>query len=352
MPLPPPVKTALIWLGLAAIALWLMWLLGSVLMPFLVGMTLAYVLHPVVERLKRWRIPRPVGATLAIVVSIGLVTGLFLLLLPVVTQIVPLLREQVPLLLQRLVDWVTPLLARVDIHPNFDVSTLRQSLAQLLTSHGEDWAGVLLRSARAGGSTLLVVAGNLLLIPVVAFYLLVDWSRATNRATDLVPPKYRDAVAHFLADCDAILGQYLRGQLLVMLILAFYYAAGLTIAGFNLALPVGVFTGLAVFVPYIGFGLGLVLALIAGALQFLSWYGVIAVAVVYGIGQVIESMYITPKFVGSSIGLHPLAVIFILLAFGTLFGFWGVLLALPASAVLLVVGRRLMAWYRRSALYV
>lgn len=350
--LTPPVKTTLLWLGLAAVALWLVWLLGSVLMPFLVGMTLAYVLHPAVERLRRWRIPRPIGATLAIVVAIGLVTGLFLLLLPVVTQIVPLLREQVPLLLERLATWAVPLLARVDIHPTFDIASLRQNLTQLLASHGEDWAGVLLRSARAGGTTLLVVTGNLLLIPVVAFYLLLDWDRAIERATGLVPPKHRDAVSRFFVDCDAILGQYLRGQLLVMLILAFYYAAGLAIAGFNLALPVGVFTGLAVFVPYIGFGLGLVLALIAGALQFLSWYGVIAVAVVYGIGQVIESMYITPKFVGSSIGLHPLMVIFILLAFGTLFGFWGVLLALPASAVLLVIARRVMAWYRRSALYV
>ena len=352
MQLTPPAKTALLWLGIAIVALWLIWLLGSVLMPFLVGMTLAYVLHPVVERLKRWRIPRPVGATLAIIAAVGLITGLFLLLLPVFSQMVPLLREQFPLLLQTVIDWVTPLLARFDIHLQFNIANIQQNLTRLLASHGEDWAGMVLRSARAGGTTLLVLAGNLMLIPVVAFYLLLDWDQAVDRATRLIPPKYRDAVLRFFTDCDVILGQYLRGQLLVMLILAFYYAAGLAIAGFNLALPVGVFTGLAVFVPYVGFGLGLLLALLAGALQFLSWYGVIAVAVVYGIGQVVESMYITPKFVGDSIGLHPLLVIFILLAFGTLFGFWGILLALPASAVLLVIARRVMAWYRQSALYV
>lgn len=352
MQLTPPAKTALLWLGIAIVALWLIWLLGSVLMPFLVGMTLAYVLHPVVERLKRWHIPRPFGATLAIIAAVGLITGLFLLLLPVFSQMVPLLREQFPLLLQTVIDWVTPLLARFDIHLQFNITSMQQNLTQLLASHGEDWAGMVLRSARAGGTTLLVLVGNLMLIPVVAFYLLLDWDQAVDRATRLIPPKYRDAVLRFFTDCDVILGQYLRGQLLVMLILAFYYAAGLAIAGFNLALPVGIFTGLAVFVPYVGFGLGLLLALMAGALQFLSWYGVIAVAVVYGIGQVVESMYITPKFVGDSIGLHPLLVIFILLAFGTLFGFWGILLALPASAVLLVIARRVMAWYRQSALYI
>ena len=352
MLLTPPVKNALIWLGIGLVALWLIWLLGSILMPFLVGLTLAYVLHPLVERLKRRRIPRALGAAAAIIVAIGLFVGLFLLLVPVVTEIVPLIREKFPLLLQTIINWGTPLLARFDIHVKFDTASVQQTLSKYLSAHGEDWAGLLLRSASTGGISLLVLLGNLTLIPVVAFYLLLDWTPTLVRIRGLIPPKHRDAVLSFFHDCDVILGQYLRGQLLVMLILAFYYSLGLVIAGFNLALPVGIFTGLAVFVPYVGFGLGLLLALLAGALQFLSWYGVIAVAIVYGIGQLIESMYITPKFVGESIGLHPLLVIFILLAFGTLFGFWGILLALPAGAVLLVVVRRLLAWYRQSALFV
>jgi predicted PurR-regulated permease PerM len=330
----------------------LIWLLGSILMPFLVGITLAYVLHPLVERLKRRRIPRALGAALAITVAIGLFAGLFLLLVPVVSQIVPLIREKFPLLLQTIYNWSTPLLARFDIHLQFSPASVQQTLSKYLTAHGEDWAALVLRSAGTGGIGLLVLLGNLTLIPVVAFYLLLDWAQILTRLGALIPPRHRDAVLHFFRDCDIILGQYLRGQLLVMLILAFYYSAGLAIAGFNLALPVGIFTGLAVFVPYVGFGLGLLLALTTGALQFLSWYGVIAVAIVYGVGQLIESLYITPKFVGESIGLHPLLVIFILLAFGTLFGFWGILLALPAGALLLVVTRRLLAWYRQSALFV
>ncbi|MBN2691619.1 MAG: AI-2E family transporter [Burkholderiaceae bacterium] len=352
MLLTPPLKNALIWLGIGVALLWLIWLLGSILMPFLVGITLAYVLHPLVERLKNHRIPRALGAALAITVAIGLFVGLFLLLVPVIGQIVPLIREKFPLLLQTIYNWSTPLLARFDIHLQFSPASVQQTLSKYLTAHGEDWAGLVLRSASTGGIGLLVLLGNLTLIPVVAFYLLLDWGQTLTRLSALIPPRHRDAVLHFFHDCDIILGQYLRGQLLVMLILAFYYSAGLAIAGFNLALPVGIFTGLAVFVPYVGFGLGLLLALTTGALQFLSWYGVIAVAIVYGVGQLIESLYITPKFVGESIGLHPLLVIFILLAFGTLFGFWGILLALPAGALLLVVTRRLLAWYRQSALFV
>jgi len=352
MLLTPALKHALIWLAIGVVALWLIWLLGSILMPFLVGITLAYVLHPLVEKLKRRRIPRALGAALAIIVAVGLFVGLFLLLVPVLSQIVPLIREKFPLLLQTMVNWGTPLLARFDLHIQFDPASVQQTLSKYLSTHGEDWAALLLRSASTGGIGLLVLLGNLTLIPVVAFYLLLDWGQTLERLSALIPPRHRDAVLRFFNDCDIILGQYLRGQLLVMLILAFYYSAGLAIAGFKLALPVGIFTGLAVFVPYVGFGLGLLLALLTGALQFLSWYGVIAVAVVYGIGQLIESLYVTPKFVGESIGLHPLLVIFILLAFGNLFGFWGILLALPAGALLLVVARRLLSWYRQSALFV
>jgi predicted PurR-regulated permease PerM len=152
-------------------------------------------------------------------------------------------------------------------------------------------------------------------------------------------------------ECDAVLGQYLRGQLLVMLALAVFYAVGLALFGLELALPIGVFTGLAVFVPYLGFGLGLLLALLAGLLQFVSMKALVMVGVVYGVGQLVESFLLTPRLVGERIGLHPLAVIFALLAFGQLLGFIGVLIALPASAVLLVALRRVRQGYFDSDLY-
>jgi predicted PurR-regulated permease PerM len=161
----------------------------------------------------------------------------------------------------------------------------------------------------------------------------------------------RPSFDDFFAECDDVLGQYLRGQLLVMLVLAGYYAVGLGLFRFELALPVGVFTGLAVFIPYIGFGLGLLLALLAAVLQFGDLYGLMAVAVVYGLGQVLESFFLTPRLVGERIGLNPLMVIFALLAFGQLFGFVGVLIALPVSAVGLVAVRRLQRAYLASRLY-
>jgi predicted PurR-regulated permease PerM len=189
------------------------------------------------------------------------------------------------------------------------------------------------------------------LVPVVTFYLLLDWNARVAQLKALVPPRLRERTDGFLDECDAVLGQYLRGQMLVMVALATYYAAALALAGFDLALPVGVFTGLAVFVPYLGFGLGLAMALLAALLQFgtlgaLAWVGLI-----YGIGQVLESFLLTPRLVGERIGLSPLAVIFALLAFGQLFGFVGVLVALPASAVAVVAARRLRAGYLASRLY-
>jgi predicted PurR-regulated permease PerM len=166
-----------------------------------------------------------------------------------------------------------------------------------------------------------------------------------------VPRRWVVQTVAMAQEVNILLAQYLRGQLLVMLVLAAYYSIGLTIAGFDVALPVGILTGLLVFIPYLGFGLGLILALIAAVLQFSDWSGLIAVAVIYGAGQVVEGFFLTPRLVGERIGLNPLAVIFALLAFGQLFGFVGVLLALPASAVLMVAFRHLRHHYLRSSFY-
>ena len=166
-----------------------------------------------------------------------------------------------------------------------------------------------------------------------------------------MPRRWLPKARELAAETDGLLSQYLRGQIIVMLVLAVYYSAGLALAGFDVALPVGIFTGLAVFIPYIGFGVGLTLAILAALLQFGNLYGLLAVAVVYGIGQFLEGFYLTPRLVGERIGLHPLAVILALLAFGQLFGFFGILLALPMSAVLLVGLRQIRKLYLGSRLY-
>jgi predicted PurR-regulated permease PerM len=193
--------------------------------------------------------------------------------------------------------------------------------------------------------------GNAVLIPVVLFYLLADWDRFVALLREWVPLRWRAPVDGFMIEADAVLGQYLRGQLSVMLALAIYYSIALRLCGLDLALPIGVFTGLAIFIPYLGFGLGLLLALLAAVLQFEPLQALGVVALVYGAGQVLESFVLTPRWVGERIGLHPLAVIFALLAFGQLLGFVGVLVALPASAVLLVALRRMKQQYMASPLY-
>jgi predicted PurR-regulated permease PerM len=344
-------KRNLIWLGAAAAALLLLWLLGPVLTPFVVAAVLAYALHPAVEALAARRVPRLVAVIVVEVLAIIALLALVLLIIPVIAKELPRLKEQIPLLAERANTTLVPWLAQFGINVSLDPANIKAFLLKTLDANLEDWAATLLSSARIGGSMLLAFVGNAILMPVVLFYLLIDWPRLVERVQAFIPPRLRESALGFLDECDLVLGQYLRGQLMVMAVLAVYFTAALAIAGFDLALPVGVFTGLAIFIPYLGFGLGLVLALLAGILQFGGWYGVIAVVLIYGVGQVAESLFLTPRLVGERIGLNPLAVIFALLAFGHLFGFIGVLIALPVSAVLLVALRRAQGAYLSSRLF-
>ena len=342
---------AISWITLALIALALLWWLAPVLTPFLVGAVLAYALHPTVERLAARRVPRLLAVVLIEAAVMVALLAVLLLMVPILSKELPLLREQIPLLAERLNRDLAPWLAAHGIDVALDTASIKAFVLKYLDANLEDWLGRALSSARIGGSVALAIIGNVVLVPVVLFYLLMDWPQLMRRLQGLVPPRMQLAFDGFITECDAVLGQYLRGQLLVMLILALFYSAGLALFHFDLAVPIGVFTGLAMFIPYLGFGMGLILALLAGALQFTGWYGVVAVAMVYGVGQVAEGFFLTPRLVGERIGLNPLMVIFALLAFGHLFGFAGVLVALPVSAVLVVGVRRLRALYVESRLY-
>ena len=346
-----PQRHAVAWFGLASLASFLLWLLAPVLAPFIAAAVLAYALAPAVEALVRRRVPRLLAVVVVELLLVLTLLAALLLVIPILSKELPLLREQIPLLAKALNDNVAPWLKQYGINLALDTDSIKAFVLKYLDANLEEWLAAALSSARIGGSFLLAIIGNAVLLPAVLFYLLLDWRNLLVRAWRLVPPRARPAVSGFLQECDQMLGQYLRGQILVMLMLAVFYSGGLALAGFDLALPVGVFTGLAVFIPYLGFGLGLILALLAGVLQFASWYGVLAVAVVFGLGQVLESFVLTPRFVGERIGLGPLMVIFALLAFGHLFGFVGVLIALPVSALGVVAGRRLLAAYLAGPLY-
>lgn len=347
----PAQRRGLAWAALTLAAVLLLWLLAPVLTPFIVAAVLAYALHPAVEALAARRVPRIVAVMTVQVLAIAALLAVLLLLVPILSKELPLLREQVPLLAEKLNQRLSPWLAQFGIAVSLDSASIKAFVAKLLDANLEDWIGTALSSVRIGGSLLLAFVGNAFLMPVVLFYLLIDWPHLVGRVHGLVPPRMRVGVQGFLDECDGALGQYLRGQLMVMGALAVYYSLALALAGFDLALPVGIFTGLAVFIPYLGFGLGLALALLAGALQFASGYGVIAVAVIYGIGQIGESLFLTPRLVGERLGLNPLAVIFALLAFGHLLGFVGVLIALPVSALILVALRRGRGAYLSSRLF-
>jgi predicted PurR-regulated permease PerM len=351
MPLNAAQRRTLNWAALGAAAIAFVWLLGPVLTPFVIGAVLAYALHPVVEQLAARRVPRLAAVMLVEVGAIAALALLVLLIVPILSKELPLLNEQLPLLVERINRSLAPWLKQMGIDVSLDPASLRAVLIRYLDANWGEGLAAALASARIGGSIIVAVVFYLVLVPVVLFFLLIDWPFYVLRAIALVPPRLRDRVAAFTNDCDTVLGQYLRGQLLVMLMMAAFYSVGLALFGFDLAVPVGVFTGLAIFVPYVGFGIGLILALLAGALQFTGWYGPIAVFTVYGIGQIVEGLFLTPKMVGERIGMSPLTVIFALFAFGHLFGFVGVLIALPASALIAVAAARLRASYTKSSLY-
>ena len=342
---------ALATLGGLGAAAWLLVNLAPVLSPFILAAVLAYALAPAVDALAAKRIPRWVGAGLAVCLVMLFMLALLFLVVPVVTKQIPLIREQVPALLTHLNQWIRPLAAHWGLDLAIDVEQVRQSLYALLSSHDQDLLKSLFGTLQSGGSALLTIVGNGVLMPIVAVYLLLDYRRVTEGVFGLVPPRWQSATGSFLHDVDVVLGRYLRGQALVMLALASFYIAALAAIGLDLAFPIGLFTGVVVFIPFLGFGLGLLMALFAAALEFQSVTGVLAVAGVYAVGQVVESMWLTPKFLGDQIGLSPIAVIFSLMAFGQLFGFVGVLVALPASAVLLVAIQRVRAQYETSDFY-
>ena len=354
MQLTPTQKRTLTWGLFAALAMLALWLLGAVLTPFVIAAVLAYALTPMVNKLDHLgngKLPRVLAVLVVQAVFGLLVFSILLLIVPIFAKELPLLREQLPVLASRLNDALSPWIAQCGINGSLDVASIKTFVVKYLTANVADTFGSVMLSIQLGGSVALAIIGNVVLIPVALFFFLKDWDRFVATVLVLVPPNMRPQVDSFTAEADMVLGQYLRGQLLVMGTLAIYFSVALALFGFDLAVPLGVFTGMAFFVPYLGFGLGMVLAVLAGALQFGGWYGVLVVAGVFGAGQLVESFYLTPRLVGERIGLHPLAVIFALLAFGQLLGFLGVLIALPSSAVLLVAIRRARASYLSSKLY-
>ena len=325
--------------------------LGPILTPFLIGAIVAYLGKPVVDRLQRRRVSRTLGALVVVLIFMVLMAALFIVLTPLVQAEVITASHKLPDLFAAAMARITPW---VEEHFDVTLSIDAQSVRDYVANNTADVRAVsmhLLSGVRRGGLILITLLVNAALVPVVMFYLLRDWDLIAGRVLDLVPRRWDEQTVVVARDIDNVLAEFLRGQLSVMIVLALYYSIALSVVRLDHALPIGILTGLLVFIPYVGFGLGLTLGLVAAVLQWTGWPAFLAVAAVYGVGQLLENYVLVPYLVGDRIGLHPLAVIFALLAFGQLFGFAGVLLALPASAAMLVGLRELRAAYVASPIY-
>ena len=339
------------WFIPAAVLIALLYFLSPILAPFLFAAILAYIANPLVSWLERHRVRRALGAVLVMLLVGGLFVLLLLILLPLFIKEVRLLSERLPGFLAQLNDDLVPWIrAKFGAELQLDFAGLKKLLGDNL--QGADGLGMkLFESLRIGGLAVLGFVVNLLLVPVVLFYLLRDWNGLLAQIGDLLPRPWHARLTGIAAEIDAVLAEFLRGQIAVMLLMSAVYVVGLWLAGLEFALPIGIITGMLVFVPYVGMLIGLLLATLVALMQFHSVSGAVPVWIVFAIGQSLEGMLVTPLLVGKRIGLHPVAVIFALLAFGQIFGFFGVLLALPASAALLVGLRHLGAQYRASSLY-
>lgn len=340
-----------VWIALFVVVVVLIYLLAPILMPFISAAILAYIADPVVDKLER-KMSRTIAVSVVFFIFTLAALLLILILLPMLEKQIVLLAEKLPLYIDRaqnvLVPWLKDRLG-LDV-ALMDFNTLKQSLSSYWKTAGGIAASVVSSISRSG----LVLFGwiaNFLLMLVVTFYLLRDWDILVAKIHALLPRKSEKMVVIFAKESDQVLGAFLRGQMMVMLVLAMVYTLGLKLAGLDMALLIGGMAGLVSFVPYLGFIVGIVVASIAALMQYQDVIHLLYVAIVFMVGQMLEGMLLTPWLVGDKIGLHPVAVIFAVLAGGQLFGFVGVLLALPVAAVIAVALRHMHERYTQSELY-
>ena len=342
---------ALQWLLLIAPVMLLLYLLSPILTPFVAAAILAYICNPLVRRLCVLKLPRTLAVVLVMAALLLLFAGLLLIMLP-------LLEKEISLFVTRLPEMIET--ARVNLLPKLqhwfgaDLQWDSSALKNLLMSHWQSAGGVaekLLPWLTSSSGVIIGVLVNLLLIPVAMFYFLRDWDDMVAWLDTLIPRYWQVKVHEVGREVDGVLSEFLRGQISVMLLMSAFYSLALWLVGLEFALPVGIVAGMLVFIPYLGMIIGLLLATLAAVMQFTELGSVLWVWGVFVAGQVLEGTLVTPWLVGERIGLHPLAVIFALLAFGQLFGFFGILLALPMSAILLVGLRHGKTWYLSSSMH-
>lgn len=341
------------WLVLFSLCLsaFLLYLLSPILMPFFIAALLAYLGDPVVDRLEK-KVARSVAVTIVFSVLFSVLTVLGFLIFPLLAQQISYLLQNIPGYIDHIQQHVLPAVSK---ELGIDSAAIDLELIKnLFKAHYAQAGGLLSKvvaSIAESGLMLAAWTANLVLIPVVTFYLLRDWDHLMERINELLPRKIQPLIARLANESDQVLASFLRGQLLVMIALGIVYSTGLWIIDLELALLIGMLAGMVSFVPYLGFIVGIIAASVAMLLQTHEPMQLIPVAIVFAIGQMLEGMLLTPLLVGDRIGLHPVAVIFAVLAGAQLFGFVGVLLALPVAAVLVVLLRHVHDEYKASTIF-
>ncbi len=346
-----PARRSLFWVAALAIVILFLVLLSSILLPFVAGMALAYFLDPLADRLEARKVPRALATTLVLAAFFVMFVAVLLLLLPLLQGQLVGMVQQLPGVVRAAIDGLATVLetASTRIDPQ-QMEEIRAALTDL-QKEAAGWVLGAVRKIWSSGMAALNVIGLLFITPVVAWYLLRDWDRMVARVDGWLPRDHAETIRQQAKQIDQTLAGFVRGQALVCLILGVAYAVALQLAGLRYGLAVGLIAGLISFIPYVGSIVGLVLSVGLGYLQFgLSWHLVILIAIFFA-GQAIEGNYLTPKLVGERVGLHAVWVMFALLAGGALFGFLGVLLAVPVAAVIGVLVRFALNQYLGSVLY-
>ena len=343
----PVNQQAKFWGIAAAVFLFVLWWLGDVIMPFVLGGALAYVLDPLADRLERWGLSRTMAVVAIMLTALLIVVMLFLLVIPLLVEQATALINTTPQMFQELQGWLTQKFPQV----MDEDSTIRQqllALGQTIQSKGGDLLNSLLSSALS----LINVVVLVIIVPVVTFYLLLDWDRMIARIDELLPRDHADEIRKLAVEMDRTLASFIRGQGTVCLILGTYYALGLGLVGLNFGLVLGFIAGMVSFIPYVGALIGGALALGLALFQFWGqWPWIAAVGVIFAVGQMVEGNFLTPKLVGESVGLHPVWLLFALSVFGAVFGFVGLLVAVPMAAMIGVVTRFALGRYKEGRLY-
>lgn len=323
-----------------ALSLLLLYLLAPILTPFLLGALLAYLMNPLVKRLQKAGVSHLLSVIIIFTLLICLFLLLILMLFPLIEQQITSLIDSAPQIMNWTQEAIMPWLTEF-----VNVSTLKSTISTAIPKTG--WVSTVVASSY----TIIEWFVNLILTPIVTFYLLRDWDKILDSIKDLLPLSIRPTVIQIAKQCDEVLGAFFRGQLLVMLSLCFIYGIGLSLVGLKVGLIIGVIGGLLSIVPYLGSTFVLVTACITGLVQFGDWHELLWIIGVFLIGQALEGYVLTPNLVGNRIGLHPVAVIFAIMAGGSLFGFFGVLLALPMAAVIMVLLHFVSKRYHASNFY-